>query len=455
MSRFHHRFFFLVTIIVFQVGLFAAEQSDAEKRRDIIRYGLESDVTALVQTLQDTKDDSCNAELADVFKRTKSPTLKESILGFFTSRKDPALKDYSLSLLADPYDATRSTVLADLSYVQAINLTEAAPLVRKMLEGDNADYRVKAITTLGKIGSAEDAGYLLKYMSGDLEGDEKQRLIIRQTVMDALGELKAMETWDQLASIVKDKDENAMIRATAATAIGKMQKPEAIPVLTEIYGESDPVIRGAAIEGLGNFHTPESDTAVIEGLKDSYYKVRLTALDAVAKQSLSGAVPYVTYRAKTDPVEAVQLRAYEVLGKLRDASSDEWLLGILRDEKASDLLRTKAAAVLLENNRSFVQADFEKAVMQTVKDDKRKGLRYAFGKIVIDQSVPGTGSVAAAFLSSKDTQTKAIGLSMYEKLRYPELTATVEAIAADAKQGELGNRAKKILGAAKVEPATP
>ena len=157
--------------------------------------------------------------------------------------------------------------------------------------------------------------------------------------MDALGELKATETWDQLVSIAKDKDENAMIRATAATAIGKMQKPEAIPVLTEIYGESDPVIRGAAIEGLGNFHTPESDTAVIEGLKDSYYKVRLTALDAVVKQSLSGAIPYVTYRAKTDPVEAVSLRAYEVLGKLRDASSDEWLMSILRDEKASDLLR--------------------------------------------------------------------------------------------------------------------
>ena len=114
----------------------------------------------------------------------------------------------------------------------------------------------------------------------------------------------------------------------------------------------------------------------------------------------------------------------------------------------------KAATVLLENNRSFVQADFEKVILKTVSDDKRKGLRYALGKIVIDKSVPDTGSVASAFLSSKDTQTKAIGLSMYEKLRYPELTATVEAIAADTKQGELGNRAKKILGNVKIVPAT-
>ena len=173
MNLFRRLFFFLATAVIFPVVLFAAEQSDAEKRRDVIRYGLESDVTALVQTLQDTKDDSCNADLADVFKRTKSPTLKESILAFFASQKDPALKDYALSLLADPYEATRSTVLSVLSYVQAIQLGEAAPAVRKILEGDNADYRVKAITTLGKIGSTEDASYLLKYMSGDLEGDEK------------------------------------------------------------------------------------------------------------------------------------------------------------------------------------------------------------------------------------------------------------------------------------------
>lgn len=457
MNGFRRAVFLLVMVVVPPFVVFAAEQSESEKRRDVIRYGLESDVTALVQTLQDAKDDSCNADLADVFSRTKSPTLRDSILAFFASRENPALKDYSLSLLADPYDASRGTVLSVLSYVQAIRLTEAAPLVRKLLEGDNADYRAKAITTLGKIGSAEDADYLLKYMDGDLEGDEKQRLIIRQTVMDALGELKATETWAQLATIAKDTDENAMIRATAATAIGKMQKSEAIPVLTGIYGDGDPIVRGAAIEGLGNFHTPQSDTAVIEGLKDSYYKVRLIALDAVAKQSLADAVPYVLYRAKTDPVEAVKVRAYEVLGKIRDAASDEWLAGVFRDEKASDLLRAKAAAVLLETNRPFIQSDFERIALQTVKDDKKKGLRYSLGKIVIDQSIPGTGPVAAAFLAAKDTQTKAVGLSMYEKLRYPELTATVEAIAADAKQGALATRAKKILENVngKNEPATP
>jgi HEAT repeat protein len=445
-------FFFVLAA----ASVFAVDLTDAEKRRDTIRYGLESDVTDLISTLESEKDDSFNADLSDLFGKTKNSAVRDGILSFFGNRKNPALSYYCLKFLEDPYDSPKSTVSAVLTYIQEIKLVEAAPLVRKILETDSSDYRDKAIKTLGKIGSPEDAGYLVKYMDSDIAGDEKQRLIIRQNVMDALGELKAVETWDKLVEIVKDKDENAMIRASAASALGKMQKEESISVLIAVCGESDPVIRSAAIEGLSNFHTKESNAVILEGIKDSYYKVRLAALNGVEKNMIMDSLPSILYRAKTDPVEAVKIRSFEVLGKLRAAEADEWLASVFRDEKASERLRVKAASVLVENNRASIQADFERVAQQAAKDDKKKAFRYALGKIIVDQRLTDTASIAQSYIASKDAETKGLGLDMYDKMRYPELTASVEAIAADAKQGGLHAKAERILGEkGAVSPATP
>jgi HEAT repeat protein len=412
----------------------------------VIKYGLEPDIVDLVQTLQSEKNTDYTADLQSLFESTRSVTVKNSILALFAEENLDVLKEKALGILGDPFDEARDLVRQTLSYVSKIGIKEAAPLVRKLVESENADFRDSAIQTLGKIGSAEDAQYLIAQMDADIPGDEKQRLIVRQNIMAALGDMKAVEIRDKLAEIAKDKDENAVIRASAATALGKMENPEDAPTLIALFGETDPMLRTAAIAALGSMRTPEAKATILEGFKDSYYKVRIEALGAAEKQQIAEAIPYVRYRAKTDPVPAVRTRAYETLGKFDDAESRAWLLSLVTADLCPDADRAKAADVLFSSDYPCDFSTLEKAVLTTFKDDKKIKLRYEFGKVLSKKKDPRPEAIANAFIASKDTISRSIGLDFYEKNRYGSMTDAVKAIAADEKQGALRNRAKKLLG---------
>ena len=436
----------LFVVLLIQPFVLSAEQTEDEKRREILQFGLEPEITELIGTLQKEENKTFNDDILNVFNSTKNPVLRESVLSFFAAQKDPALKDFALSTLTDPWDFKTSTVIAVLSYAESISLKEATPSIRKILDGESNEYRAKALSTLGKLGSAEDARYLVESLDGDIPGDDKQKLIIRQNIMAALGELRAVETWDRLVEIAKDTDENAVIRATAATAIGKMGKPEAIPVLSALFEDTDPVLRTAAIEGLSNYSEPGAVSVVLQGFKDSYYKVRLAALAAAGNNKYPEALSYVLYRAKNDPVEAVKYQAFDAAGTYNDAAANAWLRDMLLDAKASDKVRIKAASVLLGNDFDGIYQEFEKVALETLKDDKKASLRYELGKLASKYQSQKTLALASGYLSHKDPLTRSIALDLFERNRYPEMAAAVASIAADEKQGALQRRAKKILG---------
>ena len=219
-------------MLLFCIQSAHSEQTVDEKRTDLIRYGLEPEVVELVTTLGQEKDVSHDSELAELFSKTKSTEIREAILKLFTAEKNFALKEYALEILNDPYETKNTTVQAIFSYTTALKITEALPAIRAILKNENLEYRDKAIAALGKLGETEDAMYLVEYLDSEISGDEKQRLIMRQNAMAALGELKALDTWDKLVEIIKDKEENSNIRATAAVAVGNMGKVEAISVLS-------------------------------------------------------------------------------------------------------------------------------------------------------------------------------------------------------------------------------
>ncbi|HNY22774.1 MAG TPA: HEAT repeat domain-containing protein, partial [Treponemataceae bacterium] len=367
-------------------------------------------------------------------------------IGYFTDEKNPILKDHALKVLSDPYSYKKSTVRAMLDYAMRLPLMDAAPSVRKMIEDDNRDFLDKTVQTLGKIGSSEDAKYLVGYMSGEIEGDEKTRLIIRQNVMTAIGELKCSEIAPDLIEIARDEDENTVIRATAGVAAGKLLDSNAIPALVDFFSNTDPILRSAAINGLSNFDTPEARSILMEGIKDSHYKVRLDSIDAVTRAKMDESVDFLLFRARTDPVEQVRIKAIESLAIFGGSASNDWLVESFKDEKATDKVRVRIASSLLEKNPALLMADFNKVILGTLKDDKKKELRYAFGKLITEKNVADSEPIAIAYLSHKDTLTKSIGLDMYEKFKFPGVTEIVEGIAKDDKMGALQRRAKKILG---------
>ena len=74
------------------------------------------------------------------------------------------------------------------------------------------------MNVIGKIGGVEEAKYLVECLE-----DEDLPLARRQSLMKALGQLKVVETYDDLVEIAKDEDENTFVRVYALESAASME----------------------------------------------------------------------------------------------------------------------------------------------------------------------------------------------------------------------------------------
>ena len=184
---------------------------------------------------------------------------------------------------------------------------------------------------------------------------------------------------------------------------------------------------------------------MLQGFKDSNYKVRLEALKTVQKTKQQDAVPFILYRAKYDPTEAVKLAAVETLVLLNAPEGNAWLAETFCDTKKSEKLRVAILRAALKHNAAVIAGDLDTVVLATVTDKKYKTLRYEFGKEIAKAENSATSEICKAFLQSDDALTKSIGLDMFKTNRYAQVKPIVEAIAQDEKQGALQRRAQQLI----------
>lgn len=421
-----------------------AEKKDdadsAKKTRETIKYGIDSELSELVQKLIDNDDPRYSDDLYDLFKQTKSPAVREKILDYFTKFEDPCLEDYAVTVLNDPYDERNSTVEKVFKYTAIVKTKAAIPAVVALLESDNENYFSPALTTLGEIGGEKEAEYLVDYLDrADLTTPQ------RQALMKVLGKIKAVQTWDSLVEIAQDDGENMFVRCYAAEAIGAMKKPESIPVLLKLFESPDPNMRCYVVKGISNYDTKEAQDLIVQAIKDAQYKVRLDAIDAAAEMKLKDAVPYLVYRAKNDPEAAVKKKAYEKLAAYEDAEADNFLLGQLTDKKTSDNVKRQTTEALLKYGKAG-RSEIASWAQALATDDTKKSYRKEVGKLMTKYPDAAFAKACAAYIASSDKDTKSIGLDMYTAGKYSSCQDEIQKIADDKKMGSLQKRAQKILG---------
>lgn len=428
----------------FSICLFADEkeadfESQLQKRKETLEFGLESEISDLISTLIKEEDNSLTEEIFALFNSTKNVTIREKAITYFTTIKDSRLKDYALTILEDPYDEKNSTVNLLFKYVTDCEIKEAAPLVKDLLDAENEDYYDSAITALGALGGADEAVFLADFLDRDLTTPRKQNL------MKALGKIQAVETWDKLVETIENEDENTYVRMYAAEAIGAMKKEESIEVLLQLFEDSDPNIRTYALKGLSYFETPEVKAITIEAFKDNHYKVRLEAAAIAKKQKIAEAVPSLIYRAKNDAEASVKYDCFEALSVIDTKEGNDFLISLIEDTKKSDTQRSKAATSVLKNNNSSCIPSVIKACMEVAEDAKKTSIRYAFGKEIAKYENKSFLELCTKFLESTDTSTQGIGLDMWYKNQFSSLNDKVQSIATAKKTNANKNKAILLL----------
>jgi HEAT repeat protein len=417
-----------------------------KENADTLKYGMEDDIVELLDKLVKNEDIRFTDEVYDLFQTTKNSLVREKILEYFTKLEDPCLEDYAVMILNDPYDEKNTTVGAVFKYIQTVKTVEAIPAVLTLLENEDEDYFNHCLTTLGEIGGAEEAVYLTQYLEReDLSLGQKQQLV------KVLGKIKAVETYDALVEMAQDEDENTFIRMYASEAIGNMGKEDAVDILVKLYEDRDPKLRSYVIKGLAcHKDNEEAKKTVLEAIRDSHVSVRLEAIDACVKNDYKEAVPFMIYRLEKDKEDAIKKKCYPAIAKLDTKEGNEYLIKQITDKKVADTPKSRIATALLENGDTGTKEIIELA-RETVKDDRRKQLRYALGKEFAKYKRSEFADICKDYLASKDTATQGTGLDIYAKGRYSSVTPDVQKIVTDAaktpsKKNANAEKAARILG---------
>lgn len=417
-----------------------------KENADTLKFGMEDDIIELLNDFVKNEDIRFVDEVYDLFYVTKNIAVREKILEYFTKLKDPCLENFALEILDDPYEQKKSTVDAVFKYIQAVKTKEALPVVLKLVESEDENYFTNALTTLGEIGGSKEAVFLSEYLER-----EDLSLAQRQQLVKVLGKIKAVETYDKLVEMAQDEDENTFIRMYSAEAIGSMEKKEAVKVLVKLYEDTDPKLRCSVVKGLSNFkENDEAKKTVIEAIRDSHVTVRLEAIEACKKNDYKEAVPYLVYRLEKDKEDSVKKKCYPAIACLNTKEGNEYLVKLITDKKVADTPKSRVATALLEYNNAGTDEIIALA-RETLKDDRRKPLRYALGKEFAKYKRNEFSSICKDYLDSKDTATQGTGLDIYSKGRYPDVLPVVRQIILDAAKNPLkknanAEKAKKILG---------
>lgn len=404
-----------------------------EESNAVFKYGLESQISSLIDELTTNEDMRFVDQIYDLFYETKDVVVKDKIIEYFTKLKDPCLGSYACEVINDPYEIRKDTVDRCFRYVSEAQIKEAVPGLVDLVDKEEDDYFTGALTALGDLGEREEAEFLADYLDRD-----DLKVAQRQALMKVLGRIKAVETWEKISQIAQDEDENSFVRMYAAEAIGAMEKPESEDILVALFESTDPNLRCYVVKGIAHFNDDKADKVIIQALRDSQYKVRIEAIEAVKNREMKEAVPYLVFRCKDkDELKAVKEKSYSVIAKLDVAEGNEYLVEILKDKKIAGGTKSKVASVLLEENKAGTTEVLElarSALKSELKD--QKNLRYALGKEFAKYSRPEFADICGEYLESKDVATQGTGLDIWSKGRYSSCRAKVEEIASDAIEEE-------------------
>ena len=413
-----------------------------DSRLATIKYGTETEIASLIQTLKNEGSDYLDNELVALVEHSKNQKIVSSVFAFFSDREKKGLEDRAVKAIEERDDEANETVLAAIEYLGKVREGRAVPVLMGLLDAQERRFMNAAFRALGRAGSgdkaeADDAAeYLIDYYTNRDPGDENRRDII--AAVGAAGSVKAAPF---LAEIAGDNEERAVLRIAALDSLSKIGDEGGLPAILACISAGDPNVRSSAVAALGPFSGEEVDKAILEAFRDSYYRTRLAAAQASRERKLAAAIPYLKYRAEQDEVPNVRDEAIRALGAIAGDEAMAIMDRLFSERKNSDRVRLAAAEMLIQNNpaaylgRLIVELDEAKQRNQTP-------LYNGLLKIAAGARTESAESLARRFLQNGGIIEKSYGLDLAANNNLSGLAEEIKAVAADRNES-LARKARR------------
>jgi HEAT repeat protein len=356
--------------------VFGDEKADAEKRRDVIRYGTDGEIAALIGTLRTEKTGDFDEYLIEVADETANTTILSALFSFFADREQAGLEKRALSILNDRENNRNDVVLGAIDYLGKMKSGGAAEALVPVLDDDSGPLTNAAIRAYGRIaaesGGDEAADYLIAYFRDRAPANETQREIV-----SALGETGSKNATGFLVDLINNQEERYVLRMAALEAAGKIGDEDAKEAVINAVLANDSNVRSSAVGALGVFAGADVEKAILDAFRDSFFRTRIGACEAAGKRKLAAAVPYLRYRALNDEAAVVRDAAIKALGEVGSSAAIDVLEEIFEGERNADRIRSLAAEMLVKQNATAYTAKIT-AAMEDAKKKNRAALAAGF-----------------------------------------------------------------------------
>jgi HEAT repeat protein len=378
----------LLAIILFPV--FSQEPPVADPamedtgRLDTIRYGTETEIAALIQSLKTENTDALDTELITVAKNTKNRNILSGVFSFFGDRNKAGLEERALRAIEERDDEANETVLAALDYLGKIKFISAVPYIRELLDTEEQHFISACIKALGLIGGSMPAGNPEINSDTDSNNTDDSDIADTESLTETGPEFKPGETValgpeeDSFADssepppqpLQLDAREKRKLQENAATVA---------EYLIDFYNNRSPgdENRREVIIALGDVGSPAGVSLLREIAEnnDERAVLRMSALDSLAKIGDKGGLNAVLLSVESaDP--NVRSSAVAALGPFSGPDVDNAILEAFRDS----YYKTRMAAAQAARDRRLAEAvpylryRAERDDVPAVKDEAIKAL---------------------------------------------------------------------------------
>jgi HEAT repeat protein len=420
-------------------GFAQEDKPIVEQWRDVLRYGIESEVLKVIKSISDAGETSLNEELLSLFEQSLSMDVRKAVLEFFSAKKIRDAESFSLSLLSDEqlYDSRLKVSL--IHYLSAIESPGLETRLLTLIDHQDDQVAEAAITALGAVGSPEAGGMLIERLQ-DVEYPDSQK----PEIILALGKMKSEAAVQPLISIVSNRDEQRIWRLYAASSLGEIGDEQAIPHLKNMFGEQDSLVKIYAASALSKFDMGEVEDLLRQGLRDSNVKVRLASAQALANKQARSSVDILIYKAENDPERAVRLQAIESLAVIGTRAAFDYLRKVYGNRGKLPVYREAAFVALCDNELTANLEMFRRIVEQEWDKGDRKVIEFTAKKLS-ETEAPGLKWFYERFLGSPEVNVRIYALRGIQKNRVRTLKDRVEVLAKEDPYAAVRSLALSVL----------
>ncbi|MDR1447188.1 MAG: HEAT repeat domain-containing protein [Treponema sp.] len=418
--------------------------AEDDSRMRTIRFGTETEISSLIQTLKNENDSYLDEALITLIQNTKNRNILTGVFSFFGERNKQGLEERAIRAIEERDEETNATVVAAIDYLGKVNAESAVrPLMNLIDLGENR-FLNSGFRALGRAGRNNEesdaaAAYLIDYYQNREPSTENQREIVT-----AVGETGSNEGISFLSELVEDEETRPAIRIAAIEALAKIGNTGGLPPIIGAVTDQDPNVRAAAVGALGPFRSEEAGAAIIEAFRDSYYRTRLAAAKAAKERKLAEAVPYLKFRAERDDVPAVRDEAIRALGEIGGKECMDFLKTLFEERKNNDRARILAAEMIINNDPDTY---IEKLIaeMDEAKQANQIPLYNGLLRVAGGAKTARLETTARRFLDGGGVIEKSYALDMALNNKLTGLEDDIRSLLDEKKSGSLARKARTIL----------